>query len=175
MQTLLTLKRARLSVDAGSEDVAELIEKAVANAESANDELRDLARGIHPVILATDGLAPALRGLARRSPIPVVLDLQTHGRLPERIEVTGYYVVSEALTNAAKHSNATAVHVAVTVTDSDVRVSINDDGVGGADLGNGSGLIGLNDRVEAAGGTLTVASPPGRGTHLTARLPLTAP
>ena len=153
VQTLLTLKRARLSVDAGSEDVAELIEKAVANAESANDELRDLARGIHPVILATDGLAPALRGLARRSPIPVVLDLQTHGRLPERIEVTGYYVVSEALTNAAKHSNATAVHIAVTVTDSDVRVSINDDGVGGADLGNGSGLIGLNDRVEAAGGT----------------------
>ena len=175
VQTILTLKRARLSVDAGSEDVAELIEKAVASAESANDELRDLARGIHPVILATDGLAPALRGIARRSPIPVALDLQMHGRLPERVEVTAYYVVSEALTNAAKHSNATAVHIAVTVTDSEVRVSIGDDGVGGADLGNGSGLLGLNDRVEAAGGKLTVASPPGQGTHLTVELPLTAP
>ena len=90
----------------------------------------------------------------------MVLDLQTHGRLPERIEVTVYYVVSEALTNAAKHSKASAVHVAVAVTDGDVRLAISDDGVGGADPAGGTGLIGLKDRVEAAGGTLTVQSAP---------------
>ena len=173
--TILTLKRALQSVNSGSEDVAKLIEEAVVSTEHANDELRELARGIHPVILSTGGLAPALKGIARRSPIPVVLDLQTHDRLPERIEVTAYYVASEALTNAAKHSQASAVHVTVTETDGDVRLSISDDGVGGADLAGGSGLIGLKDRVEAAGGTLTVQSPPGEGTHLTVELPVAAP
>ncbi len=173
--TILTLKRALQSVNSGSEDVAKLIEEAVVSTEHANDELRELARGIHPVILSTGGLAPALKGIARRSPIPVVLDLQTHDRLPERIEVTAYYVASEALTNAAKHSQASAVHVTVTETDGDVRLSISDDGVGGADLAGGSGLIGLKDRVEAAGGTLTVQSPPGEGTHLTVDLPVAAP
>ena len=96
-----------------------------------------------------------------------MLDLQTHDRLPERIEVTVYYVVSEALANAAKHSEASAVHVAVAVTDGDVRLTISDDGVGGADPEGGTGLIGLKDRVEAAGGTLKVQSAPGKGTHLT--------
>ena len=175
VQTILTLKRARHSVDAGSEDVAALIEQAVVSTESANEELRELARGIHPVALTTGGLSPALKGIARRSPIPVVLDLQTHDRLPERIEVTVYYVVSEALANAAKHSEASAVHVAVAVTDGDVRLTISDDGVGGADPEGGTGLIGLKDRVEAAGGTLKVQSAPGKGTHLTVHLPLTAP
>ena len=175
VQTILTLKRAQHSVDAGSDDLAVLIEQAVVSTESANEELRELARGIHPVALTTGGLSPALKGIARRSPIPVVLDLQTHDRLPERIEVTVYYVVSEALTNAAKHSEASAVQVAVAVTDGDVRLTISDDGVGGADPAGGSGLIGLKDRVEAAGGTLKVQSAPGQGTHLTAQLPLTAP
>ncbi len=175
VQTILMLKRARHAVDAGSEDVAELIEEAVVSTESANEELRELARGIHPVALSTGGLSPALKGLARRSPIPVVLDLQTHGRLPERIEVTVYYVVSEALTNAAKHSKASAVQVAFAVTDGDVRLDISDDGVGGADPAGGTGLIGLKDRVEAAGGTLKVQSAPGQGTHLKIMLPLTAP
>jgi PAS domain S-box-containing protein len=168
--TILTLKRARQAVNGDSEDVAALIDQAVVSTERANDELRELARGIHPVILSTGGLAPALKGIARRCPIPVVLDLQTHDRFPERIEVTAYYVASEALTNAAKHSQASAVHVTVTVTDGEVRLSISDDGVGGADPA-GSGLIGLKDRVEAAGGTLTVHSPPGEGTHLTVELP----
>ena len=129
--------------------------------ERANDELRELARGIHPAILSSGGLAPALKGIARRSPIPVMLDLQAHDRLPERIEVTAYYVVAEALTNAAKHSQASAVHVTVALADGDVRLSISDDGVGGADEA-GSGLIGLKDRVGAAGGTMAVESPPAK-------------
>ena len=173
--TILTLKQARQAVDGGSEDVAGLIEKAVVSTERANDELRELARGIHPAILSAGGLAPALKGIARRSPIPVMLDLETRDRLPERIEVTVYYLVSEALTNAAKHSQASAVHVTVAVTDRDVLLSISDDGVGGADTAGGSGLIGLKDRVEAAGGTLTVESPPGKGTHLCVELPVAAP
>jgi signal transduction histidine kinase len=103
-----------------------------------------------------------------------VLDLQAHDRLPERIEVTAYYVAAEALTNAAKHSQASAVHVAVAVADGDVRLAISDDGVGGADEA-GSGLIGLKDRVGAAGGTMVVESLPGKGTHLAVALPLGAP
>ena len=170
--TNLTLKRALQSVNRGSGDVAELIEQAVASTEHAYDELRELARGLHPAILSTSGLAPALKGIALRSPIPVVLDFQTHDRLPERIEVTAYYVVSEALTNAAKHSQASAVRVTVTGTDGGVRLSISDDGIGGADPAGGSGLIGLKDRVEAAGGTITIHSPIGKGTELLVVLPL---
>jgi PAS domain S-box-containing protein len=173
--TILTLKRAQQAVNRGSEDAAKLIDEAVVSTERATDELRELARGIHPAILSTGGLAPALKGIARRSPIPVELDLQTHDRLPERVEVTAYYVVSEALTNAAKHSQASAVHVTVTVADGNVRLSVIDDGVGGADPAGGSGLIGLKDRVEAAAGTLTVESPPGKGTHLIAELPVATP
>jgi PAS domain S-box-containing protein len=172
--TILTLKRARQAVNSGSADSAELIDEAVVSTERANDELRELARGIHPAILSTGGLAPALKGLARRCPIPVVLDLETRDRLCERIEVTAYYVVSEALTNAVKHSQASAVHVTETVTNGDIKLSISDDGVGGADPA-GSGLIGLKDRVGAAGGTLTVESPPGKGTCLTVELPVAAP
>jgi PAS domain S-box-containing protein len=172
--TILTLKQAGQAAD-GDSEVAELIQKAVVSTERANDELRELARGIHPAILSTGGLEPAVKGVARRSPIPVVLDLQTHDRLPERIEVTAYYVISEALTNAAKHSGASAVHVCVAPADGGVRLSVSDDGVGGADPAGGSGLIGLKDRVAAAGGTLTVQSPPGQGTRLVVELPLAAP
>ena len=170
--TNLTLKRALQSANSDSGDVAELIKEAVVSTERAYDELRELARGLHPVILATNGLAPALKGIALRSPIPVMLDLQTHDRFPERIEVTAYYVTSEALTNAAKHSQASAVHVTLTATDGDVRLSISDDGIGGADPAGGSGLIGLKDRVEAAGGTITIHSPIGEGTELLVVLPL---
>jgi PAS domain S-box-containing protein len=172
--TILTLKQAREAASKGSEDIAELITKAVVSTERANDELRELARGIHPAILSAGGLAPALKGLARRSPIPVVLNLQARDRLPERIEVTAYYVAAEALTNAAKHSQASAVHITVTAADGDVRLAISDDGVGGADEA-GSGLIGLKDRVGAAGGTLAVESLPGKGTRLTVALPVAAP
>ncbi|HME03840.1 MAG TPA: PAS domain S-box protein, partial [Solirubrobacteraceae bacterium] len=171
VQTMLTLKLAQRELGEDSHDAAELVERALQSTESANDELRELARGIHPAVLTRGGLAPALKNVARRSPIPVVLDLRTDRELPEQTQVTAYFVISEALTNAAKHSSAATVRVTVEAKDGDVLLSISDDGVGGADPTRGSGLVGLKDRVEAAGGTLSVHSPPGGGTHLTIRLP----
>jgi len=137
-------------------------------------DLRELSRGIHPAILSEGGLGPALRTLARRSPVPVELQVELEGRLPERVEVTAYYVVSEALTNVAKHANASAVEVDVGRDDGLVRLAIRDDGVGGANPARGSGLIGLKDRVEGSGGTLRVDSRPGQGTSLLVELPVDA-
>jgi PAS domain S-box-containing protein len=139
----------------------------------ALDELQEISRGIHPAILTQGGLAAALRTLARRSAVPVQLDLRAGSRLlPEPVKVAAYYVVSEALTNSAKHANASAVHVTADAQDGVLELSIRDDGRGGADPSRGSGLIGLTDRVEALGGTLEVASPAGQGTTLRIRLPL---
>ncbi|MFB9839318.1 GAF domain-containing sensor histidine kinase [Actinoallomurus acaciae] len=148
--------------------------------EEAVAELQELSRGLHPAILAKGGLEPALRVLARRSPVAVNLDVCLDERLPQRYEVTAYYVISEALTNAAKHAFASVVRVAVDVEgvgvknkkDKAVHLSIRDDGVGGADPTHGSGLIGLTDRIEAIGGTITVVSPEGGGTTLQAEIPL---
>ena len=137
------------------------------------DELREMARGIHPAILAKGGLGSALKTLARRCPVPVELDVRAQARLPERIEVAAYYVVSEALTNAAKHAHASVVNVEVETVEGALRLRVRDDGVGGADPGRGSGLVGLKDRVEALGGTLAVQSPAGAGTALRVELPLT--
>jgi signal transduction histidine kinase len=136
------------------------------------DELRDLARGVHPAILTEAGLAIALRGLARRSALPVRLHVHLEGRLPAESEATAYYVVSEAFTNAVKHASASALDVGVEVAEGTLIARVSDDGVGGADASRGSGLVGIRDRVEAVGGTLAVQSPPGSGTVLTARLPL---
>jgi signal transduction histidine kinase len=149
---------------------AELGRVAVGLAGTLN-ELREYARGIHPAILAESGLAPALNTLARRSPLPVTLDVHLAGRLPERVEVTAYYVVSEALANAAKHAAASAVHVDVGAVGEVIRLAVRDDGGGGADPARGSGLTGLKDRVEAIGGTLSMRSRPGDGTTLLAELP----
>ncbi len=135
-------------------------------------ELREIARGIHPAILAEGGLKPALGVLSRRSAVPVQLNLRTKGRLPERVEVAAYYVVSEALTNAAKHAQASVVNVELDTHDSILELVIRDDGVGGADVSQGSGLVGLSDRVEALGGTLEVSSPPAGGTALLIEIPL---
>jgi signal transduction histidine kinase len=135
------------------------------------EELRELSRGIHPAILSEGGLGPALRTLARRSPVPVELAVGAEGRLPERVEVAAYYVVAEALTNVAKHANASSVQVRVDADDGQLRLAVRDDGVGGADPGRGSGLVGLKDRVEATGGRLRVDSHPGQGTTLTVELP----
>jgi PAS domain S-box-containing protein len=136
------------------------------------DELREIARGIHPAILAEAGLGPALKLLARRSPIPVELDVHIDRRLPERVEVAAYYVVSEALTNAAKHAQASVAQVDVDATDSIVELAVRDDGVGGADPAQGSGLVGLSDRVEALGGRIEIASPAGRGTTVLVTIPI---
>jgi signal transduction histidine kinase len=118
------------------------------------------------------GLGPALTTLARRSAVPVELDLGAERRLPEHVDVAAYYVVSEALTNAAKHAHASGVKVELEACDAVVRLVIRDDGIGGADPAKGSGLVGLSDRIEALGGTLQVASPTGGGTTLLIEIPL---
>jgi signal transduction histidine kinase len=139
---------------------------------SVMDDLREMARGIHPAILSEGGLAPALKRLARRSAVPVQITVHTDARLPDGVEVAAYYLVSEALTNAAKHAHASVVHVSAETTDQVLHLHVRDDGTGGADPVHGSGLIGLKDRVEALGGTITIHSPAGAGTSLHAELPL---
>jgi signal transduction histidine kinase len=136
------------------------------------EELREISRGIHPAILSRGGLEPALRMLARRSALPVELDLRAERRLPEHVEVATYYVVSEALTNAAKHAHPSAVKVELDAHDAVLQLAIRDDGIGGANLGHGSGLVGLRDRIEALGGTLQVTSAPGSGTTLLIEIPV---
>ena len=138
---------------------------------SVLDELREISHGIHPAILSQGGLEPALRTLARRSAMSVDLDLRAKRRLPQPIEVAAYYTVSEALTNAAKHAHASVVKVELDTRDAILLLAIRDDGVGGADP-QGSGLVGLRDRIDAVGGTLTVSSQPGDGTHIRAEIPL---
>jgi signal transduction histidine kinase len=136
------------------------------------DELQRIARGIHPAALAKGGLGPALNVLARRAPMSVELDLRVEGRLPDPVELAAYYVVAEMLTNAAKHSQASVVHVAVEVHDGRLHLSVRDDGVGGADPTRGSGLVGVRDRVEALDGVTSVHSPLGGGTSVKVELPL---
>jgi signal transduction histidine kinase len=138
------------------------------------EELQEISRGIHPAILSRGGLTAALKTLARRSAVPVVLEVRAETRLPEPVEVAAYYIVSEALTNTAKHADASEVHVLVEARDGVLRLSIRDDGIGGADPGRGSGLIGLTDRVDALGGTIEVTSPAGEGTTLRVMLPIEA-
>ncbi|SNY65980.1 protein of unknown function [Paractinoplanes atraurantiacus] len=137
------------------------------------DELRELSRGIHPAVLSDSGLRPALRALARRSPLPVEVEVRLDDRLPSAVEVGAYYVVSEMVTNAAKHSGASVVEVTVDVDDEVLRLVVRDDGAGGADPTRGTGLLGLKDRIEALGGTFDVRSPAGGGTTVTCRVPLT--
>jgi signal transduction histidine kinase len=136
------------------------------------DELREIARGIHPSILSEGGLTPALRTLARRAPIPVQVDIRTETLPEDRIEVAAYYVASEALTNTVKHAGASSAWLVVEQSDALLHLSIRDDGVGGADPAQGSGLIGMRDRVQALGGSLEISSPRGAGTAILVRLPL---
>ena len=136
------------------------------------DQVREIARGIHPSILSELGLTRALKALARRSAVPVELDLRTGRRLPGHVEVAAYYAVSEALANAAKHARASVVHVGLDTPDTVVRLAIRDDGIGGADPAGGSGLTGLRDRIEAVGGTFDVTSPADGGTTLLIEIPV---
>jgi signal transduction histidine kinase len=148
------------------------LDRVVDGLAVALDDLREIARGIHPAGLSEDGLTPALKRLVSRSPLRVNLDARAAGRFPEPVEVTAYYVVSEALTNAAKYADAPAVDVAVAADGGKLRIEVRDDGRGGADPGDGSGLLGLRDRVEAIGGTMHLTSRPGAGTSLRVVLPL---
>ena len=139
---------------------------------SVLDALVETARGIHPAILSHGGLAAALKALARRSAVPVEVHAQVEGALPDEVEVAAYYVAAEALTNAAKHARASVVHMDVTTDDGTLTLMVRDDGVGGAYAGGGSGLVGLQDRVEALGGTIKIASPAGSGTCVAVALPI---
>jgi signal transduction histidine kinase len=139
---------------------------------NALEELVEISRGIHPAALAKGGLTTALQALARRSPVPVDLELRIEARLPAPTEVAAYYVVCEALTNIAKHAHASTVQVAVAARDDVLELSIHDDGRGGADARRGSGLIGLADRIDALEGTIEVTSPIGKGTTLRVTLPI---
>jgi signal transduction histidine kinase len=168
----LELRAAQATVPLQLVELAEGLSRVAKGLTRVSEELREISHGIHPAILSDGGLEPALRALRRRSAIPVELDLRPGRRLPEPIEVATYYVVSEALTNAAKHAQASVVNVELEANDVMLRLAIGDDGIGGADPGRGSGLLGLSDRVEALGGTLECTSPVGNGTMLLVRIPL---
>jgi signal transduction histidine kinase len=168
----LALRAAQAAVPPGLGDLRGELAHVSEGLVSVMDDLREMARGIHPGILSEGGLAPALKMLARRSAVPVQINVHADPRLPERVEIAAYYVVSEALTNAAKHAHASVVQVSAETAGQVLHLHVRDDGTGGADPARGSGLIGLKDRVEALAGTITVDSPAGAGTSLHAELPL---
>jgi signal transduction histidine kinase len=168
----LELRLAQSTVPPDLGELREEIGRAAKELGGVIDDLREISRGIHPAILSEGGLGPALRTLARRSAIPVELEVRRETRFPAPIEVAAYYVVSEALANAAKHAHASVAEVLVEARDGLLDLTIHDDGVGGADPARGSGLTGLTDRVEALGGTLSVVSSTGEGTSLHVELPI---
>ena len=166
----LELLRRRLGDEADAGTLAEL-DAAAGEARAAIDELRDLAQGLHPAVLAEAGLGRALQSLADRSSVPVTVEADLDGRLAPAIEATAYFVVAEALTNTAKHAGASTATIRARQDDDRVLIEVVDDGRGGADLDRGSGLRGLEDRVAALGGTLRITSPDGGGTVVAVELP----
>jgi signal transduction histidine kinase len=171
----LNLRAAEAALPAGTGEVAQQLDEVAAGMDGVLDDLREIASGLHPAILADGGLRPALKTLARRSPLPIDLDIQVDRRLPEPVEIAAYYTVAEALTNAAKHAHAATAQIRVTASEGVLHVHVTDDGRGGADFSHGSGLVGLKDRAEALGGRLDVRSPRGGGTTLEITLPLHGP
>jgi signal transduction histidine kinase len=169
---VLDLRSTEAAVPPRLPELRAQIAEVADNLTGSLEELRELSRGIHPAILSDGGLSPAIKALARRSAVPVKLDLDIERRLPEPIEVAAYYVVSEALANTAKHARASIAHVELRAADGRLQLSVSDDGVGGASNDDGSGLVGLTDRVEAVGGTILVESPLGQGTRLEVDLPI---
>jgi signal transduction histidine kinase len=169
---VLELRAAERRVPTEIGELRDDLSRVAEDIKSVLDDLREMSRGIHPAILARGGLGPALRTLARRAPIPVEVDVRAETRLPEPIEVAAYYVASEALTNAVRHAQASVVRVTLEEQDGALKLSIRDDGVGGADHRKGSGLIGLHDRVEALGGSIDLSSAVGEGTLIVLEFPL---
>src|ERR1700722_5781034 len=168
----LQLRAAETSVPAELGSLKEQISDVVDGLVGVSEEVQEISRGIHPAILSKGGLGPALKTLGRRSTVPVELDIAVDRRLPESAEVAAYYVVAEALTNAAKHARASQVTVRAEAEDANLHLSIRDDGIGGADSAKGSGLTGLIDRVEAVGGKMAISSQPGSGTSLLVEIPV---
>jgi signal transduction histidine kinase len=167
----LRLREAREAAPADAGELTKLFDGLTTELASALEELRETARGIHPSTLADGGLRPALKTLTRRCAVRVDQRAEIAGRPPGPVETAAYYVVSEALTNTAKHASASAAKVEVDARDGVLRARVRDDGCGGADFGRGSGLVGLKDRVEALGGRISLASPPGKGTTIEAHIP----
>jgi PAS domain S-box-containing protein len=167
----LTLRLARRKLDSDPAFVGELLDEALQDLATATDELRELARGLHPAVLTEGGLKPALVSLAKRAGVPVTIVASPEERLPPTVEITAYFVVAEALTNVARYAEASATEVRVEQVGGVLHVEVRDDGRGGATMSGGSGLRGLLDRVSAIGGTLFVESPEGVGTLLRAELP----
>ena len=170
----LELRDAQFAIAERPGEAQRKIDAVAAGLTRTLDDLREISRGIHPAILA-GGLAPALKALARRSSVPVELDIGTLDPVPEPTQVAAYYIVSEAFTNAAKHGRASVVRLRAARENGTIHIAVTDDGVGGADPERGSGLIGLSDRIGAIGGKLAIDSPPGRGTSIVAELPAVAP
>jgi signal transduction histidine kinase len=168
----VALRRAEAKLPGGLDEQRMELTRVVEGLASAVEDLRELSRGIHPSVLTEGGLSPALKALGRRSSIRVKLDIQFERRLPDQVEVATYYTVSEALTNASKHSGATCVWISLRVEDDLLHLSIRDDGAGGADASQGSGIIGLTDRIEALGGTIQIDSPLGGGTRIAVEIPI---
>ncbi len=170
----LELRTAQSKVPAELSALRAELAQMAGELAAAVEDLQEISRGIHPATLSKGGLGPALKSLCGRAAIPVELEMRADGRLPESVEVAAYYVVSEALTNIAKHARAEHAWVTVGVDDGILELAIRDDGAGGADPSGGSGLIGLRDRVEALEGTIHVESPPGEGTAIDVALPFTS-
>jgi PAS domain S-box-containing protein len=172
----LELDALRTSIPNEMEEIRAALRHIEGSIEAVLDDIREVSHGLHPALLSQGGLGPSLRALARESPIPVEVEIDLEQRPPESIEIAVYYVVSEALTNAAKHAHASRCSVTVTDSGDLLRATIRDDGDGGAEASAGSGLIGLIDRVEALGGRFALDSPRGHGTSIAIELPLvTAP
>jgi len=167
----LSLRLAQTKVGTDPPAAHAVLESAREELAAALDELRELARGIHPAVLTDRGLAAALEALASRLPIPVEIETP-EVELPQAVEAAAYYVIAEALANVIKYAGASVVTVRVTSDETSARVEVTDDGVGGADSATGSGLRGLSDRVAALEGRLEVDSPPDGGTRITAEIPL---
>jgi signal transduction histidine kinase len=170
----LHLRMADESIPPELHEPKQQLSQITSELTDVSKDLQELSRGIHPAVLSQGGLNPALKTLARRSAVPVALDLAIERRLPDAVEVAAYYVVAESLTNADKHAEASEVNVGANTDDVNLHLSIRDDGIGGADTRKGSGLIGLKDRVEALGGDLQIVSNPGSGTSLDVTIPLEA-
>jgi GAF domain-containing protein len=171
----VALRRADAKLPTGADELRADLNRVAEGLTTAVDELRELSRGIHPSILTEGGLSPALKALGRRSAVRVKLDMGFEQRLSDHVEVAAYYTVSEALTNASKHANATRVWVSLRVDHDMLRLSIRDDGVGGADPNRGSGLTGLRDRIEALAGRIKIESPSGSGTLIEVEIPIAGP
>jgi signal transduction histidine kinase len=168
----LELRMVQAAVPAGLGDLGSRLSRVTDRLAGVSDQVRQISHGIHPAILSSAGLRPALRALGRRSAVPVDMDVRIDGRLPEPVEVAAYYLVSEMLTNAAKHARASVVAVGAEASGGALRLRVRDDGIGGADPLRGSGLTGLKDRIEALGGTFSLHSPPGGGTAVSCELPV---